>query len=215
MGRWEPDARSRLERAALELFLAHGFDDVTVPQITARAGLTTRTFHRHFIDKREVLFSDADQMPALAARLVLDAPPELAPLDVVAQGLSTLASAAFEGRLQQLKQRTTVIDGHDGLRERELRKMERLTRAIADAFEQRGVDDLTAAVMAETTVGVVKVALRRWLRSDGEQPLQTIMTDSLTRLRDAFSGIGSPSTSASQPAGQTVDKRPAPRVDRS
>jgi AcrR family transcriptional regulator len=186
MGRWEPDARDRLERAALDLFRQHGFDRVTVPEITARAGLTTRTFFRHFADKREVLFADADQMPALAARLVLDAPPGLGPAGVVAHGLPALASA-FEGRLDQLKQRKAVIDRHDGLRERELRKMEGLVAAIAEAFRGRGVDDLTAAVVAETAVGVVKVALRRWIDSDGQEPLRTIMTDSLTRIGDAFS----------------------------
>ena len=186
MGRWEPDARDRLERAALELFLEHGFDRVTVPEITARAGLTTRTFFRHFVDKREVLFADVDQMPALATRLVLDAPPELGPIGVVAHGLPTLASTAFEGRLEQLKQRKAVIDGHGGLRERELRKMERLAGAIAEAFQCRGVDDLTAAVVAETAVGVVKVALRRWVESNGRDPLRTVMTDSMTRMSDAF-----------------------------
>lgn len=189
MGRWEPGAQDRLERAALELFLQHGFDRVTVPDITARAGLTTRTFFRHFADKREVLFADADQMPALAARLVLDAPPELGPIDVVAHGLPTLASA-FEGRLHQLRQRKAVIDDHDGLRERELHKMERLVDAIADAFRRRGLDDLTAAVVAETAVGVVKVALHRWITSDGREPLRRVMTDSLTRIGDAFDRDG-------------------------
>ena len=185
MGRWEPDARDRLERAALELFVDHGFDAVTVPEITARAGLTTRTFFRHFADKREVLFADADQMPTLAAGLVTGAPPDLGPMDVFAQGLATLAKA-FEGRLAQLTQRKAVIDGNDGLRERELRKMERLVDAIAEAFRRRGVDDLTAAVVAETAVGVVKVALRRWIESDGQEPLLAVMTDSLARIGDAF-----------------------------
>jgi AcrR family transcriptional regulator len=158
---------------------------VTVPEITARAGLTTRTFFRHFADKREVLFAGADQMPALAARLVLDAPPGLGPADVVARGLPVLA-AAFEGRLEQLRQRQAVIDGHDGLRERELRKLERLVDAIAEAFRCRGADDLTAAVVAQTAVGVVKVALRRWVASDGREPLRAIMTDALARVSDAF-----------------------------
>ena len=185
MSRWEPDTRDRLERAALELFVDHGFDAVTVPEITARAGLTTRTFFRHFADKREVLFADSDQMPILATHLVLDAPPDLGPMDVFAQGLATLAKA-FEGRLAQLKQRKAVIDGNDGLRERELRKMERLVDAIAEAFRRRGVDDLTAAVVAETAVGVVKVALRRWIDSDGQEPLLAVMTDSLARIGDAF-----------------------------
>jgi AcrR family transcriptional regulator len=59
MGRWEPNARGRLERAALELYLERGFDQTTVAQIAARAGLTERTFFRHFADKREVLFAGA------------------------------------------------------------------------------------------------------------------------------------------------------------
>lgn len=192
MNRWEPNARDRLERAALALFHDHGFDNVTVPAITARAGLTTRTFFRHFADKREVLFTDADQMPALAARLVHDAPPGLGPIELVAHGLPTLAATAFEGRLEQLKQRKAIIDGNHGLRERELRKMEQLVDAIAEAFRHRGVDDLTAAVTAETAVGVVKVALRRWIDSDGQEPLRAIMNDSLARMSDAFDQYNHP-----------------------
>jgi AcrR family transcriptional regulator len=185
MGRWKPDARDRLERAAMELFLEHGFDRVTVPEITTRAGLTTRTFHRHFIDKREVLFADADQFPALASRLVRSAPSHLGPIEVIAHGLPTLA-ATFEGRLEQVKQRKAVIEGHAGLRERELRKMETLVDAIAEAFRCRGVDDRTAAVVAETAVGVVKVALRRWTESTGQEPLLMTMTDVLNRISGAF-----------------------------
>jgi AcrR family transcriptional regulator len=162
MGRWEPDARDRLERAALDLFTERGFDQVTVPEITARAGLTTRTFFRHFADKREVLFADADQMPARAAELVLRSPSGLSPIDVVLHGLN------------------------DGLRERELRKMESLVNAITEAFCQRGTDPITAAVIAETAVGVVKVALRRWIDSDGRHPLNEIMTDGMVRLRKAL-----------------------------
>src|SRR5215471_5784528 len=55
MGRWEPNARGRLEQAALELFLERGFEQATVTEIARRAGLTQRTFFRYFADKREVL----------------------------------------------------------------------------------------------------------------------------------------------------------------
>ncbi len=51
MTRWEPGARERLAAAALELFVEQGFAATTVPQITERAGLTTRTFFRHFTDQ--------------------------------------------------------------------------------------------------------------------------------------------------------------------
>ena len=56
MSRWEPNARGRLERAAYELILERGYDQITVADIAKRAGLTERTFFRHFADKREVLF---------------------------------------------------------------------------------------------------------------------------------------------------------------
>lgn len=62
MSRWEPNARGRLEQAALELYLEQGFDRTTVVEIAARAGLTERTFFRHFADKREVLFAGAGEL---------------------------------------------------------------------------------------------------------------------------------------------------------
>ena len=80
--RWAPDARGRLERAAFELFTEQGYPATTVPQITARAGLTTRTFFRHFADKREVIFG-GDEIPEQASRLIRAAPPGLVPVDVV------------------------------------------------------------------------------------------------------------------------------------
>ena len=59
MGRWEPDARGRLVKAAMELYGERGFEQTTVAEIAERAGLTERTFFRHFADKREVLFAGA------------------------------------------------------------------------------------------------------------------------------------------------------------
>ncbi|MHA3703151.1 TetR family transcriptional regulator [Jatrophihabitans sp. YIM 134969] len=195
MTRWEPDARERLERAALDLFAEHGFDHATVPDITARAGLTTRTFFRHFADKREVLFADADRMPLLAATVVHEADPELAPWDVVRGGLVELIASVFDGRREQLLRRKAVIDSHDGLRERELRKMEAVVDSVTAAFRARGVDPLTAAVVAETAIALVKVSLRRWLSVEPEQPLRELLDASLDALaRTREPGHPSPAT---------------------
>ncbi|MFB6791847.1 helix-turn-helix domain-containing protein, partial [Streptomyces olivaceus] len=74
MGRWEPNARGRLEQAALELYVERGYEQTTVAGITARAGLTERTFFRHFADKREVLFGGSGTLAELCVNAVAAAP---------------------------------------------------------------------------------------------------------------------------------------------
>ena len=79
MPRWDPRAKDRLRDAALELFLEHGYENVTVAQITERAGLTRRTFSRYFADKRDVLFAGSEQLPPALADAVRQADGALAP----------------------------------------------------------------------------------------------------------------------------------------
>src|SRR3954468_20947715 len=104
MARWRTDARERLQQAALELFAEQGFAATTVPAITARAGLTTRTFFRYFADKREVLFAD-EAVAAFAGPLMAAAPAAGAPLPTLLEGLRTFAEPQFEGRKPALRQR--------------------------------------------------------------------------------------------------------------
>lgn len=183
MGRWEPDARERLERAALELFVEQGFAETTVPQITARAGLTTRTFFRHFADKREALFAGEGELPAWVAELMAAAPASLSPMELVEQGLDTVAAARFEGRREQLRTRKAVVDSDEGLRERELHKLAALTEAIERGFRRRGVDGLTATVVAHVAVTVFSVGVGRWLDQDGDRPLGELLHETLAALR--------------------------------
>lgn len=183
MSRWEPNARERLEQAALELFVAQGFAETTVPQIAQRAGLTTRTFFRHFSDKREVLFADEDDIPVLAARMIADAPASLSPLEVVASGLETVATAVFGGDVEHVERRRAVIDADDSLRERELRKLAALTDAISQGFALRGVDALTSTLVAHVTTTVFSVSIERWLEQHGSTPLAELLQDTLDALQ--------------------------------
>ena len=183
MSRWQPDARGRLARAAVELSLEQGFAATTVPQIAARAGLTTRTFFRHFADKREVLFAGDEELPALVARLAADAPAALSPMLLIAYALETVAATRFEGRREYLRTRRAVIQADEGLRERELRKLAALSDAIGRGFRDRGVDELTAMLAAQLAVTVFSVTISRWLDQDGEQPLSALVHDTLRALR--------------------------------
>ena len=95
MGRWEPNARGRLEQAALELYGERGFEQTTVAEIAERAGLTERTFFRHFADKREVLFCGLGRAAGAAGRArVAGAPDPAAPIDAVAAALEAAGADA-------------------------------------------------------------------------------------------------------------------------
>jgi AcrR family transcriptional regulator len=185
MGRWRPDARERLQQAAVELFAEQGFAATTVPEITARAGLTTRTFFRHFADKREVLFGGAE-IPAMATRLIADAPASLDPAAVIIEGLRTVANTRFEGRREEVRLNRDIIRSDPGLGERDLRKRADLAAAIRAGFISRGVTATTAVLLAESTVTVLYVALDEWLDQDGDRPLFEIMLGTLGSLQGAL-----------------------------
>jgi AcrR family transcriptional regulator len=182
MSRWEPGARDRLERAAIELFTEQGFAETTVPQITARAGLTTRTFFRHFADKREVLFGFEEEIPAVVAKLMADAPAALSQMALIGQGLETV-TAGFEGYLGYLQTRRAIIRTDESLRERELRKSSVLSEALRRGFRERGADELTATIGAEIAVTAFNVAMDRWLDEDGRRPLPELVRDTLHAIR--------------------------------
>src|SRR3954470_24656928 len=93
MGRWKPDARGRLARAALELYLDPGYEQTTVADIAARAGVTERTFFRHFTDKREVLFAGSDEFHDAVLAAIAQVPSDETPLTTAAAGMD--AAAAF------------------------------------------------------------------------------------------------------------------------
>ena len=98
MGRWEPNARGRLEQAALDLYLERGFEQTTVAEIARRAGLTERTFFRHFADKREVLFWGSGALQEVLVGAVAGAPPSAAPIDAVAAALEAAGGLMQERR---------------------------------------------------------------------------------------------------------------------
>src|SRR2546423_6618373 len=156
MARWEPDSRGRLEQAAFALYAERGFDHTTVAEIAKRAGLTERTFFRHFADKREVLFGGSSALQDLLVSTVADAPNSAWPTDAVLAA-RTAAGAVLQGRRDYSHRRQAIIEANAELRERELIKLAGLAAALAGALRDRGVADLAASLTAEAGIAVFKV----------------------------------------------------------
>jgi AcrR family transcriptional regulator len=187
MSRWEPDARGRLERAAMELFLERGFEQTTVTEIAARAGLTQRTFFRHFTDKREVLFGGSGALQELLLGALASAPESAAPIDAVAAALEA-ASAGLQERREYSRQRQAVIAANPELQERELIKLAMLAAALADGLRRRGVTDPAASLAAETGIAVFRIAFERWQDETSQKDLPQLMRESLDALKAMTAG---------------------------
>jgi AcrR family transcriptional regulator len=183
MGRWQPDSRGRLQEAALALYSERGFDRTTAAQIADRAGLTERTFFRHFADKREVLFGGSAVLQEQIVVGVTSAPAADGPLDAVSRGLDAAASSLSDFRRDLSRQRQAVIDANPELRERELAKLADYAAAVAGALRERGVTELQATLAAEAGMTVLRVAMQRWASGDDRRDLAAIMRDSVAELR--------------------------------
>ena len=154
--------RARLRRAALELFRDRGYDGTTAAEIAGRAGVTERTFFRHFPDKREVLFDGEATLRAALTAAIADAPDELGPLDTLFRAFHAVRPALEENR-PYAKPRYEVIAGTPALRERELAKTDALADALAAALQARGVADGPAVLAARAGMAAFVHATVTWL----------------------------------------------------
>jgi AcrR family transcriptional regulator len=189
MSRWQPEARERLTSAAVELFSEQGFAATTVPQITERAGLTTRTFFRYFADKREVLFGYEDTL-AQVRSILAQAPPGLSTAAFIAWGLRLMARERFDGRRDELRVIQALIDSDESLQERALRKREMLHSLLGEALQSRGLSEQQSRLLAEATASALNVALEQWLKSDTDVSIDVLALKALAALHGDLDGIG-------------------------
>jgi AcrR family transcriptional regulator len=183
MGRWEANPRGRLMQAAMELYAERGYEQTTVAEIAQRAGLTERTFFRHFADKREVLFSGAALLQEAIVNAVAEAAASAPPIEAVAAGIE--AAGDYMNDRERSRRRHAIIAANPTLQERELIKNAALAAAIASALRKRGVTEPAANLTAEAGVAVFRVAFERWLKETGEKDLRAVIQESMEELRGA------------------------------
>ena len=171
----------------MELYVERGFELTTVAEIAARAGLTERTFFRHFADKREVLFRGSGFLQDLIVSAVLGAPEDATPMEAVVAGLEA-AGAGFGARAAQSRLRQSIIDANVELQARELSKLAALASAIADALCRRGVAAASASLTAEAGLVVFRTAFDRWINAADQLDWSPLVRESRDALKAVMSG---------------------------
>jgi AcrR family transcriptional regulator len=161
MPRSGEDARRRLHQAALELVGRQGYDATTAAQIAAVAGVTERTFFRHFADKREALFGQEETLRIALTDAIQAAADGLGPMDVLLHAFRSVEPMLVKNRpLTEPLQK--VIAQTPALQERVLTKTAGLVDALDQALRRRGVADGLAALAAQVGMAAFSFAARAW-----------------------------------------------------
>lgn len=167
MAKGEGNARTRLRDTALALFRERGYDRTTATEIAAGAGVTERTFFRHFPDKREVLFDGQAVLRTALTAAIATAPAGQAPLAMLFGAFRSMLPA-LEANRPFAEPRQRVIADTPALQERELAKLTALSDALAEALVYRGVPPLQATLAARAGMAAFTHATIGWL--DNPEP---------------------------------------------
>ena len=164
MATTDGDARVRLQQAALQLFKERGYELTTAAQIATRAGVTERTFFRHFRDKREVLFDGESRLRAALVASIADAPARPDALGLLFGAFQSVVPMLEDNR-PFAKPRHEVILREPALHEREVAKLNALADALAIALQTRGVPELRAALASRAGMAAFAHATTAWLKN--------------------------------------------------
>lgn len=155
------DVRGCLQRAALELYRDGGLDRTTTAQIAGRAGVTERTFFRHFADKRKVLFDGENALRSIMTASIAETPMELGVLDTLLRAFRSIEQLVEENRpFSEPRQR--IIAATPALQERELAKIASLTASLSLALETRGIDQRAASLAAKVGMAARLYQVSGW-----------------------------------------------------
>lgn len=192
MGRWAPDARQRLESAALDLFVENGYEGTTVTQIADRAGLNRATFFRHFADKREVLFSGEDVLAGLFGDAIRSVSPDVTLTECLRTALVATGVVMTPQTRTAAARRILVVSANSELQERGQLKHARIVSSITVALRERGVDELTARLGAEVCMLAFNVAFESWMNENNGEDFTTLAVKILGELEKRVSDFQIP-----------------------
>ncbi|TDE59750.1 TetR family transcriptional regulator [Nonomuraea mesophila] len=185
MARWAPGASERLQRAAMQLFAEDGFEATTVAGIAGRAGVTERTFFRHFTDKREVLFAGEELLQQVFVEAIADAPAGESVAGPLVAALDAGGRALQEARGRDYaRARNEIIMANEQLRERELLKLAKLAQAVTAALVARGVAHVSAGLAGELAVLVFRTAFDRWIAPGETRDLVALQREGFAAISD-------------------------------
>ena len=185
--------RRSLQQAALKLFKIRGYEGVTAADIAAEAGVTQRTFFRHFPDKREVLFDGEEFFIEALKQAVAAAPTELGAWQTLRYALRAVEPVFIKNR-EFAAPRQRLIASHPALQERAQTKLRDVMASLTQALRMRGMTDRSASLASQMGMAAMNQAVAAWLADEGSD-LGDHIDEAFQDVADLLGGTTTPALS--------------------
>jgi mycofactocin system transcriptional regulator len=196
-GRRPSTSRAELEQVALDLFASRGFDETTVDDIAAAAGIGRRTFFRYYRSKNDAVWGDFDVQLDRLRRWFDGCPAEVPLMEAVHYAVLTFnrldaGQVPWHRRRMRLILNTPALQAHST-------PMYARWRAVIAEFAARRVGasplDLVPQLIAYAALGAAVAAYEQWLRDDDAE-LEPLLDRAMAELTHGFGGHEPPAPPA-------------------
>ncbi|WP_210588503.1 mycofactocin system transcriptional regulator [Streptomyces sp. GESEQ-35] len=186
-GRRPSTSHAQLEQHALRLFSARGFDEVTVEDIAAAAGIGRRTFFRYYRSKNDAVWGNFEEELQRMRAVLAAYPSDLPMMDALREAIVDFnrldASQLPWHRVRMsLIMQVPALQAHSTLRYAEWRAV--VAEFVAPRLG-RPTDALLPQVIAHACLGAAVAAYEQWLRHDGSD-LSDFLDQALRALAPGF-----------------------------
>ncbi|WP_163751059.1 TetR family transcriptional regulator [Mycolicibacterium helvum] len=179
--------RSEVAAMAIELFIAKGFDETTVDEICATAGLSRRSFFRYFTTKEDVVISQLPVLSDLGCEAFLARPPGEDVWTALRHSLTPFVDWVDEDHSRALAF-LALIEKSPTLRFRYLDRVDRWQAGLVAAARSRLADssnDLYLPVLVAAATGAYRAAGKVWAQSGGGDSISKLFDEAFAALTPA------------------------------
>ena len=160
--------RDAIWNAAMDLFSQKGFDEATVEEIAAAAGVSPRTFFRYFAAKSDLMGQSMLAYGELLKAAIQSSPVSANPFAIL--HAAVLEIAVKVASFPRARDVIAVSIRCPAAREAQLSRMPEVEEIVAEAFAahiKKGREvDLTARLLAALTLTILDLTMRLWFGNE-------------------------------------------------
>lgn len=186
-GRPPSTTRHQLQDIAMDMFSAHGYDEVTIEALAAAAGISRRTFFRYFSSKADALMADFGTDVERLRSVLAGSDPDLPMMDAIRHAVVAVNDYRTDD-LARLRQRMQLQHDNPALLANGILHYEEWQAVVAEFAAGRlgqAADGLLPQVIARSVFGAAYAGFMSWL-ADERGDLGPRLDGALRAMAGAF-----------------------------